>query len=163
MKNKENLYASIPYVDKKVSRIFAGTAFPPIQDGADGTEFFEAALANGINAFDTARAYMEAEHSFGNWLEKSGRREEVVILSKCGHPDAMWNKRVNEKEMRKDLKKSLEELKTDTNNMHLTSLYKLLWIFPDIILTVQRWKAIMRSFLQKKLQNCRVRNKKFMT
>ena len=104
MKNKENLYASIPYVDKKVSRIFAGTAFSPIQDGADGTDFFEAALANGINAFDTARVYMEAEHSFGNWLEKSGRREEVVILSKCGHPDAMWNKRVNEKEMRKDLK-----------------------------------------------------------
>ena len=83
MKNKENLYASIPYVDKKVSRIFAGTAFSPIQDGADGTDFFEAALANGINAFDTARVYMEAEHSFGNWLEKSGRREEVVILSKC--------------------------------------------------------------------------------
>ncbi|MFQ9417572.1 MAG: hypothetical protein ACLR15_04180 [Lachnospiraceae bacterium] len=40
MKNKENLYASIPYVDKKVSRIFAGTAFSPIQDGADGTDFF---------------------------------------------------------------------------------------------------------------------------
>ena len=57
MENKENLYASIPYVDKKVSRIFAGTAFPPIQDGADGTEFFEAALANGINAFDTARSW----------------------------------------------------------------------------------------------------------
>ena len=45
MKNKENLYASIPYVDKKVSRIFAGTAFSPIQDGADGTDFFEAAFA----------------------------------------------------------------------------------------------------------------------
>ena len=119
MKNKENLYASIPYVDKKVSRIFAGTAFSPIQDGADGTDFFEAALANGINAFDTARVYMEAEHSFGNWLEKSGRREEVVILSKCGHPDAMWNKRVNEKEMRKDLKKSLEELKTDYIDIYM--------------------------------------------
>ena len=119
MKNQENLYASIPYVDKKVSRIFAGTAFSPIQDGADGTDFFEAALANGINAFDTARVYMEAEHSFGNWLEKSGRREEVVILSKCGHPDAMWNKRVNEKEMRKDLKKSLEELKTDYIDIYM--------------------------------------------
>ena len=81
--------------------------------------FFEAALANGINAFDTARVYMEAEHSFGNWLEKSGRREEVVILSKCGHPDAMWNKRVNEKEMRKDLKKSLEELKTDYIDIYM--------------------------------------------
>lgn len=119
MKNKENFYASIPYVDKKVSRIFAGTAFSPIQDGADGTDFFEAALDNGINAFDTARVYMEAEHSFGNWLEKSGRREEVVILSKCGHPDAMWNKRVNEKEMRKDLKKSLEELKTDYIDIYM--------------------------------------------
>ena len=51
MENKENLYASIPYVDKKVSRIFAGTAFPPIQDGADGTEFFEAALAQWNQCF----------------------------------------------------------------------------------------------------------------
>ena len=72
---------------------------------------------------------MEAEHSFGNWLEKSGRREEVVILSKCGHPDAMWNKRVNEKEMRKDLKKSLEELKTDYIDIYMPVSYTHLDVY----------------------------------
>ena len=118
MKNNR-LYTTIPYVTKKVSRIFAGTAFPPIQNGGDGTAVFEAALENGINAFDTARAYGGAEKSLGNWLEKSGKREEVVILSKCGHPDFLWRKRVNEKAMRKDLEKSLEELKTDYIDIYL--------------------------------------------
>ena len=119
MEKEEKMYASIPYVNKKVSRIFAGTAFSPIQDGKDGTGMFEAALANGINAFDTARVYGGAERSFGNWLEKSGKREEVVILSKCGHPDPLGRKRVNEKAMRKDLERSLKELKTDYIDIYL--------------------------------------------
>ena len=118
MKNN-TLYTTIPHVNKKVSRIFAGTAFPPIQDGKDGTAVFEAALAGGINAFDTARNYMRAEKSLGNWLEKSGKGDEVVILSKCGHPDIFGRKRVNEKAMRKDLEKSLKELKTNYIDIYL--------------------------------------------
>lgn len=116
---KNTFYTDIPYVNKKVSRIFAGTAFPLIQNGKDGTEVFEAALANGINAFDTARNYMHAERSLGNWLEKSGKRDEVVILSKCAHPDIFGRKRVNEKAMRKDLEKLLKELKTDYIDIYL--------------------------------------------
>ena len=78
MKNKENFYASIPYVDKKVSRIFAGTAFSPIQDGADGTDFFEAALDNGINAFDTARvggSHSQQMRPSGCHVEQTGKRK----------------------------------------------------------------------------------------
>ncbi len=44
MIQNEKLYGKIPYVNKKVSRIFFGTAFPPIITGGDGTELFEAAL-----------------------------------------------------------------------------------------------------------------------
>ncbi len=46
MIQNEKLYGKIPYVNKKVSRIFFGTAFPPIITGGDGTELFEAALRN---------------------------------------------------------------------------------------------------------------------
>lgn len=116
---QKGLYTTIPYVNKKISRIFAGTAFPPIQNGKGGEEIFEAALANGINSFDTARVYQYSERMLGNWLEKSGKRDEVVILSKCGHPSPLGRKRVNENAMRKDLEKSLKELKTDYIDIYL--------------------------------------------
>lgn len=119
MIQNEKLYGKIPYVNKKVSRIFFGTAFPPIITGGDGTELFEAALRNGINAFDLARNYLFSERSFGNWLEKSGQRENVVILSKCGHPSSFGRRRVTEKDMKKDLAKSLKELKTDSIDIYL--------------------------------------------
>ena len=119
MLEKENMYGEIPYVDRKVSRIFFGTAFSPVMMGGDGTEYFEAALRNGINAFDLARNYLYSERSFGNWLEKRGQREHVVILSKCGHPSSFGRKRVTEADMKKDLAKSLRELRTDHIDIYL--------------------------------------------
>jgi len=112
-------YGTIPYVDKKVSRIFFGTAMPPIMYGKDGSEWFEAALENGINAFDTARNYMYAEKSVGDWIRKRGHYDDLVLLSKCGHPSNFGRKRVNEKEMRKDLEKSLKLLGVDYIDIYL--------------------------------------------
>lgn len=112
-------YGTIEGVNKPVSRIFFGTAFPLALMGGDGSELFTAALDAGINAFDTARSYGNAERSLGNWLETSGRRDEVVLLSKCGHPDALGKKRINEREMRADLQKSLSELHTDYIDVYL--------------------------------------------
>lgn len=115
----EMLYATIPYVKKKVSRILFGTAFPPVVTGGDGSALFEKALSAGINTFDIARNYLYAERSIGNWLEQSGKRNEVVLLTKCGHPSVFDRKRVNEKDMRNDLEKSLRELKTDYIDIYL--------------------------------------------
>lgn len=112
-------YTNIPYVDKQVSRILFGTAMMPFIAGGDGNELLDAVYAAGITAFDTARNYGDAERSFGKWMEERNMRDRIVILSKCGHPSPSGEKRVNEKEMRKDLKKSLEELRTGYIDIYL--------------------------------------------
>lgn len=112
-------YAKIPYVDKKVSRILFGTAMQPFMTGGDGTELLDAVYALGVNTFDCARAYGDAEKSLGSWVEKRGIRDQVVILSKCAHPDMYWNKRVNAAEIKKDFERSASELRTDSIDIYL--------------------------------------------
>lgn len=113
-------YGNINYVDKKVSHIFYGTAMNPFMTGEGGEELFDSIYSLGVNAFDTARDYGLAEKALGTWIEKRGLREEVVILSKCGHPDkTTWRKRINDVEIREDLATSLSYLKTDYIDIYL--------------------------------------------
>ncbi len=112
-------YVEIPYVDKKISRILYGTAISPFMEGGDGDDLLDAVYAMGINTFDTARVYNKAEKSLGNWMEKRGNRKEVVLLSKCAHPDVFGRKRVNEKEIREDFAKSADYLKTEYIDIYL--------------------------------------------
>ena len=113
------LYADIPYVKQPVSRIFFGIASPLFTEGGDGSALIESMLDLGINAFDMARQYGQAEWSFGNWLEKSGRRDEVVILSKCAHHLPDGTKRVTPKDIREDLALTLKDLRTDHVDIYL--------------------------------------------
>jgi len=72
----------------------------------------------GINSFDTARNYGLSEKSLGKWL-KNKKREDVIVLSKGGHPGLLGNKRISEKEINKDLNRSLELLQTDYIDIYL--------------------------------------------
>lgn len=112
-------YGQIPYVNKRVSRILFGTAMEPFSTGGDGNELLDAMLAAGVNTFDIARSYANAELSVGRWMESRGNREQVVLLTKCGHPSIFGRKRVNEAEMRKDLEKSCRYLGTDYIDIYL--------------------------------------------
>lgn len=113
-------YHEIAYVDKKVSRIMFGTAVPPFMGGEDCAALLDAVYAMGVNAFDTARGYGLAEQSLGAWLEERNMREQVVLLSKCAHPDlSSGRKRVNEKEIRADFEESSRCLKTDFIDIYL--------------------------------------------
>lgn len=112
-------YADIPYVNKPVSRILFGTAMPPFMMGGDGNALLDAIYETGVTTFDVARNYMAAEQSFGKWIEERNMRDKIVILSKCGHPSMFGKKRVNESEMWKDLKKSLNYLHTDYIDIYL--------------------------------------------
>ncbi len=111
-----DLYTRIEGIDKNVSRIFLGTADVP--KNADTNEWLSSIRDTGINAIDTARVYPNSEKTIGKWLEKTGIREELVILSKCGHPMGPM-KRVNAKAMKADLAKSLKELKTDYIDIYI--------------------------------------------
>lgn len=113
-------YRTIPYVDKKVSRIFYGTAMDPFFGGEEGVELLDEIFALGVNAFDTARVYQMSEKVLGKWMSSRKNRDEVVLLSKCGHPDQVtWRKRINEKEIREDFAVSSDLLQTDYIDIYL--------------------------------------------
>lgn len=113
-------YREIPYVRNKSSRLIYGLGSSMFWKGQDACELLDAVYAAGVNTFDTARVYGKSERTFGKWLTEKNMRDKVVVLSKCGHPDLIFGtKRVNEKEMRKDLEKSLKELQTDYIDIYL--------------------------------------------
>ena len=116
---KRMKYAELPYINKKVSRIFYGTAMMPFMAGEDGSELLDSMYALGVNTFDIARGYGGAEESVGRWVEERGIREDVVLLSKCAHPDGYGNKRVNEKAIREDFAMSSEALRSDYIDIYL--------------------------------------------
>ncbi len=106
-------YIRIPGVPLPVSRLILGGSGSRFASGGDVGELMEAALECGIDAVDTARAYGESEKAIGRWLRLSGRREEIVIISKCCHPSMAFLRRVDAAMAQEDLKRSLEALGTD--------------------------------------------------
>lgn len=111
-------YRTIQGVDKPVSRLLFGTASPAFTPGLPQSELLDAALAAGINTFDTARVYGLAEKSLGLWLRERENRDQVVILTKCAHPDGS-RKRVTEKDIREDFAVSSSLLGTDYVDIYL--------------------------------------------
>ncbi len=115
----EMKYAEIPYVGKKVSRIFFGTAMPLFLSGGDGNALLDASLAAGVTAFDTARNYAEAESTLGKWIRERDVRERIVLLSKGAHPEKSGRKRISEREIREDFAQSARDLNTDYIDIYL--------------------------------------------
>ncbi len=108
-----------PGLDKKVSRLFFGTAIPPMLMGKNVNTLLDAAYAAGINAFDTARGYGMAEKSLGEWVAARNNRERIVILSKCGNAGMGGKVNVNREVIEKELEKSLKTLGTDYIDIYL--------------------------------------------
>ena len=106
-------YETIPYVDKPVSRILFGTAQSSFLRGEESNAILDAALEAGITTFDTARNYALSEKTIGTWLRARDCRDQIVILSKCAHPNDDGTKRVSEAAIRADFARSTELLGTD--------------------------------------------------
>ncbi len=112
--------AWIAGLNKPVSRIFFGTANPPISTGEEESayELLDRAMAWGINTFDCARSYGLAENTLGKWIESRNCRDQAVILSKCG--DVRNGKvLVNRRVITEQLQQSLETLRTDRIDIYL--------------------------------------------
>jgi aryl-alcohol dehydrogenase-like predicted oxidoreductase len=98
------------------------------------------ALDQGVNFVDTAELYAippraetygKTEEIIGNWLKKSGRRDDIVLASKVCGPGSDWLPHIRNGETRLDrhnitkaIDESLKRLKTD-----YLDLYQLHW--PD--------------------------------
>ncbi len=106
------LIKRIEYLDKPISKIIFGTATPPFITGKECNAILDDMLASGINTIDSARNYHLSEKTIGKWIGDRDVREQVVIITKGGHPSIFGRKRINEADIRKDLERSLKNLNT---------------------------------------------------
>jgi len=114
-------YGTIPGLGRPVSRVVLGTMrFHPDDDPAHAGEIIEAYLERGGNLLDTAHVYGggRSERTIGAWLRRSGRRADVLLLTKGGHHDR-HGKRLAPEEIAFDLGQSLERLGVPSVDLYL--------------------------------------------
>lgn len=96
-------------------------------DGADADRIFDTFLDMGGSLIDTAHVYSDwvkperarSERAIGDWLQRSGKRNHIVLVTKGGHPDMTSEhpdthiSRMKKEDMISDLESSLRKLRTD--------------------------------------------------
>ena len=127
----------IPDTDLMLSPIGLGAVKAGVDwDGADADRLLDAYLDFGGNVIDTARVYADfihlngqveigrSERVIGEWIQRSGKRDQVVLITKGGHPTMVWPTddihipRMTAKDMRYDIELSLQALHTDTIDIY---------------------------------------------
>ena len=113
-------YLSVPGIERPVSQLVLGSVVFKLADQALTDALLEAWLEGGGNMVDTARLYArgESERAIGAWRACSGRRDDLLILTKGCHYDAERN-RVSRSDLRDDLLASLDALQTEAIDLYL--------------------------------------------
>jgi aryl-alcohol dehydrogenase-like predicted oxidoreductase len=102
--------------------MFGGNVFGWTVPEQDTFSILDAALANGINAIDTADVYSsfvpgnvggESERAIGKWLSDRGGRDKVMIASKCGLPMGAGMSGLGRAWIERAVEASLKRLQTD--------------------------------------------------
>jgi aryl-alcohol dehydrogenase-like predicted oxidoreductase len=76
------------------------------------TRLLNAALDAGLNVIDTAECYVDSEALIGGAI--SGRRRDVFLFTKCGHPRGFGSGDWRPSSLLKSIARSLERLRTST-------------------------------------------------
>lgn len=130
-------YNSLPNTDLKVSEICLGTmTFGQQNAEVEGHSQIDFALDKGINFIDTAEMYPvparekttgETERIIGSWLQKSGKRSDIILATKIAGPNrgmayVREDMTFNAETLKLSVEKSLKRLQTD-----YIDLYQLHW------------------------------------
>jgi aryl-alcohol dehydrogenase-like predicted oxidoreductase len=124
-------YIEIPQLEKPVSVIGLGAATaaftPDMYERA--AELLARFLEAGGNCVDSANIYGfgDSEKTLGRWIQESGRRSELVLITKGCHPavnrqdifGSPWISRLTPEAIQADLSESLERLQTDFIDLYL--------------------------------------------
>lgn len=102
-------YRHFAPLGRDLSVLVLGTTLYRTAGDATSTELLDAWLGLGGNVVDCAREYGESERVLGRWLRESGRRDDMVLLTKGGHADAE-RARVTPADISADLLESLDIL-----------------------------------------------------
>ena len=109
-------------VEKPVSRLILGCGPLREDDMAQAERMLDAFVARGGTALDTAHVYGRdgaSERAVGRWLASRGRRAEIVVITKGGHPAPDWSPRVSPEVIDAELTESLERLQTPYIDLYL--------------------------------------------
>ena len=102
--------------------VLGSVGFGKEVDDKTSDEIIRKYISLGGNVIDTARVYVEgeSEKALGRWFKSSGLRNELVLITKGGHPEfkSMHTSRMSEADMRSDLEESLTALCTDTIDLY---------------------------------------------
>jgi aryl-alcohol dehydrogenase-like predicted oxidoreductase len=117
-------YGSIPGVGDRVSRLVLGSMiFSTEPEAFDNTSrLLDRFVSAGGTTVDTARVYAKgtSEAAFGQWLEASGRRDDVVVLGKGAHHDTLTlERRVTPDAIHEDIGTSLREMRLQTIDIYI--------------------------------------------
>lgn len=113
--------------------VFGGNVFGWTVDERGSFELLDAFFDHGFNAIDTADSYSmwvegnqggESETIIGNWLARSGRRNEAVIITKVGTELGPDKKGLSSKRILQAAEDSLRRLRVDAIDLYLSH-------FPD--------------------------------
>lgn len=129
-------YTKLPHSTLEISKLCLGTmTFGEQNSQQDAFQQLDYALERGINFIDTAEMYPvppqastqgATEEYIGNWLERSGKREKVIVATKVAGPRNVPHIRDNMALDRRNIHlaidDSLRRLKTD-----YVDLYQLHW------------------------------------
>lgn len=122
-------YIKIPDTDLFLFKIGFGTANAGLDwDQKAADTILENYVSLGGNFIDTARIYSDwvapeigrSERVIGDWIRRRGRHDDVVILTKCGHPqlDSMHTSRLSKKDVEYDIDLSLKALGVNTIDIY---------------------------------------------
>ena len=113
-------FGTLPGVSKPIARLAQGTTMLDSAALGQAMTLLDGVFALGGNTFDTGHVYRsgDSERTLGRWVQERGLREQVVIVTKGGHPNADRD-RVNTFDITSDLYDSLARLKTDHIDVYL--------------------------------------------
>jgi aryl-alcohol dehydrogenase-like predicted oxidoreductase len=128
---------------------FGGNVFGWTVNEQQSFELLDAYVDSGLEFIDTADVYSkwvpgnkggESETIIGNWLKKSGKRDNVVIATKVGKPMADDKKGLSKAYITKAVEDSLKRLQTDYIDLYQshdddknTPLEETMSAFTDLI------------------------------
>lgn len=101
---------------------FGGNVFGWTVDQAASFNLLDALLDHKLNFIDTADVYSswvegnqggESETIIGNWLKKTGKRDQIILATKVGKPMGEGKSGLSPRYIKEAVEASLKRLKTD--------------------------------------------------
>jgi aryl-alcohol dehydrogenase-like predicted oxidoreductase len=128
---------------------FGGNVFGWTIDEKESFKILDGFIDAGLDFIDTADVYSswvpgnkggESETIIGNWLKKSGKRDQVIIATKVGKPMGEGKKGLSRKYITQAVEASLTRLQTDYIDLYQshdddkeTPLLETMETFTDLI------------------------------